>query len=347
MKWYTTQEDISPIITCRVRLARNFKKYNFAAKLTKSDAEKMIEEISENLLFQQKIKFEYINIMEKEKIEKLSLVEHHKISLDLLRGEQPRGVLSSEDDTIHIMVNEEDHVRIQCISPGKDIQSVYDKATNVDDIIEQKMEYAFDEKLGYLTSCPSNIGTGTRASYMLHLPMLERSNEIDKIFESPSAIGMTIRGIYGESSKSISGIYQISNQFSLGRSEEDIIVDIENLTKQIVEAETSRLDKHISINRVRFEDDVYRAYGALKYARRLDVKEARKLLSILRLGAVSGVLKSVLSGISVYGIMMNIEQGNLYLKMLSHFNGEMEFNRDMDIYRADFIRKALDNEKDI
>ena len=335
MKWYKTTQDLSPMISCRVRLARNFKDYKFSHRLDAEHAQQMISELTTHLTTQQDIPFKYTDIANHPEIEKISLVEHHKISLDLLYGDKPRGLLSSTDDTIHVMLNEEDHVRIQCISDGKNIQSVYDKATYVDDLIEANMAYAFDEKLGYLTSCPSNIGTGMRASYMVHLPMLERAGKIDSIISSITRAGLTLRGMYGETSDFMGSVYQISNQSSLGRSEQDILYLLENFSNKIVEAELEALTKYIAKNPVHFEDHVYRAYGILKHARQIDISEARKLLSSVRLGAVSGVLKPDLVGISVYGIMMNIEYGNLRLNM-----GYMTDN-EVNKTRATFIRRAL------
>ena len=335
MKWYKTTQDLSPVISCRVRLARNFKNYKFSHRLDSNHAQQMIEQLNNSLCEQHDIAFKYTDINNHREIDKISLVEHHKISLDLLYGDKPRGLLSSADDTIHIMLNEEDHVRIQCISDGKNIQSVYDKAAYVDDLIESVMEYAFDEQLGYLTSCPSNIGTGLRASYMVHLPMLERAGKIDSIISSITRAGLTMRGMYGETSDFMGSIYQISNQSSLGRSEQDILYLLENFTNKIVEAELEALTKYIAKNPIHFEDHVYRAYGILKNARQIDVIEARKLLSSVRVGAVSGVLKPELTGISVYGIMMNIEYGNLCLNM--GYMADNEVNRT----RATFIRKAL------
>lgn len=335
MKWYTLEGDNSPIISCRVRLARNFKKYNFYSKLPIDKAKKMLQETCNYLLAEPHIKFQFINIMEKSDIQKLSMLEHHKISFDLLHGEAPRGLISSEDDTIHIMLNEEDHIRIQCISAGKNIQKVYTTSDYVDNLIEDKMEYAFDEKLGYLTSCPSNTGTGMRASYMVHLPMLEKSNKLQSIVTTLSRAGMTIRGIYGESSGSIGSIYQISNQCSLGRTEEEIISILENLTNQIVEAELETLENAISKYSLQFEDQIYRALGILQNCRQIDIKEARRLLSTLRLGVTSGILKDTVIT-SVYTLMMNIEYGNLKLNM-----GPNLPDAEIDIARAQYIRKNL------
>jgi len=336
LKWYTSEGDFSPIISCRVRLARNFEKYNFYSKLTQKEATEMIEEISKNLLGEKDINFRFINLSNKTDIESLGLVEHHKISLDLLKSREPKAVISSEDDSIHIMINEEDHVRIQCIAAGKNIQKSYTTADYVDDLIEKNLKYAFDEKLGYLTSCPSNIGTGMRASYMVHLPMLEKAGKLHSVITYLSRSGMTIRGIYGESSEPIGSIYQISNQCSLGRSEPEIINILENLTNQIVETELETLEKYVQKNRIFFEDHIYRAYGVLKNCRQIEIGEARNLLSILRLGVVSGTLKDNIKT-SVYSIMMNIEYGNLKIN-----TGNIS-DKEINEARATFIRKCLEN----
>lgn len=335
MQWYTIEDDVSPVISCRVRLARNCKNYNFFVKLEHAEAHQMIQEIVGNINLQNYINFSFTDILQKTDIEKLSLLEHHKISLDLLRGEQPRAVLSSADDTVHIMLNEEDHIRIQCIAPGKNIQRAYTTADYVDNLIEEKIEYAYDETVGYLTSCPSNIGTGMRASYMVHLPMIEKTGKLQGIVNTLSRAGMTIRGIYGESSGSIGHIYQISNQCSLGRDEDEIINILENLTNQIVETEQETLQNQIKKHKTYFEDQVYRAFGILKHCRQIDIKEARKLLSTLRLGVVSGIIKNV-SRMSIYAIMMNIEYGNLKLNM-----GVNMPDSEIDILRAEYIRNNL------
>jgi len=336
MKWYNIHDDNSPIISCRVRLARNLKKYPFFAKLDKSQATEMINEISKTIVRENGFYFSHIG--QKSDIEKLSLLEHHKISLDLLRGDNPRGLISSVDDTIHIMLNEEDHIRIQSIRPGKNVRNAFALANDTDNLIEEYFEYAFDEKYGYLTSCPSNVGTGMRASYMVHLPMLEVTGKLPRIINSLSSVGMTIRGLYGESSDPIGSIYQISNQVTLGKPEEEIISNLENITNQIVQNEMETFQSKIKKHKVFFEDQVYRAYGILTNCRQIDLKEARKHLSTMRLGRSVGLLENELPNISIYAIMMNIEYGNLKINTNSDF-----LDSEIDIVRASYIRKVLIN----
>jgi len=332
MKWYETAgADTTPIISCRVRLARNIKAYPFFIMLKDTDAKKMIEEIRDTMTDQP---FKYTDIRQTSNVEKLSLLEHHKISLELLRSHAPGGLLSDNDDNIHIMLNEEDHIRIQSLASGKNIKKAYKEADKLDNILEKKLDYAFDENLGYLTSCPSNAGTGLRASYMVHLPMLEQTGRLSKIISQLSSFGMTIRGIYGENSEPVGSIYQISNQMTMGKSEEEIIGNLENITTQIVQAELDALELNIKKAPILFEDHIYRAYGILSNARQIGVKEARTMLSVLRLGVVSGILTDPIP--SIYNMMMNIEYGIL------NKQGNLS-DAQIDIERANYIREELIN----
>lgn len=336
MKWYNKEGDTSPIISCRVRLARNLKAYPFLNKLGDQEAEKMISEVIEAAMVHENFAFTYIDLAEQSDSQRKSLVEHHKISMELFRSRAPRGLLSSGDDTLHIMLNEEDHIRIQSIAPGKNIEKAYNKANYIDNLIEEKLAFAFDERWGYLTSCPTNTGTGMRASYMLHLPMLESGGRLPRIINSLSSFGMTIRGLYGEGSEPIGSIYQISNQVTLGKSEEEMIESLQNITGQIVRSEMDLLEEKLTKNRISFEDKVYRAYGTLKYARSMDIKEARVLLSTLRVGVVAGLLRDVLGHASIYGLMMDIDDGSLRLNMGAKLRGE-----ELDVARASFISQRI------
>lgn len=332
MEWYDRVTDDSPIISCRVRLARNLKKYPFFSKLSNIPAKEMIDQVVTTVITNTDGYFNYTDITQKSDVEKLSLLERHKISLELVRSKYPGGILSSKDDTTHIMLNEEDHLRIQSISPGKNIREVFDRANEVDNLIEENFEYAFDENFGYLTACPSNVGTGMRASYMVHLPLLESSGKLSRVINALSSSGMTIRGIYGENSNPVGNIYQISNQITLGKSEDEIVSALENITDRIVQNELEMLDSHLKKQRLQFEDKVHRAYGLLTNCRQIDIKEAKNLLSTLRLGVMAKIFEFPMS---IYTLMMNIEYGCLYLNVGSGLK------KDMDEIRADYIREQL------
>lgn len=340
VKWYEDSIiDDSPVISSRVRLARNLKNYPFFIKLQEDEANKMIKEVidsikkSENQISQE---FNFVDLTTKNDIEKLAMLEKHKISLELLRSKSSRGVLLKNDESLGIMINEEDHIRIQSIASGKNIKQAWEKADIIDNLIEDRVEYAFNEDFGYLTSCPSNTGTGMRASYMVHLPMIESSGRLPRIVTALSSFGMTIRGIYGESSESIGSVYQISNQITLGKSEEEILQNIENITNQIIESETDVLESNIKQRPIYFEDQVYRAYAILSNCRQISIKEAMNLLSTIRVGYISGVLKEKRPIKSIYNIMMNIEYGNLQLHVGRTLN-----DIEIDIVRAKYIREIL------
>ena len=247
-KWYENDKcSDGIIISSRVRLARNLKKYNFHNKLSNADAERMINEVKDSITGSRTVfgeQFKYIAINSLNENEKFALVEKHVISPELMKSSKPCGVLVKDDETISIMLNEEDHIRIQAISAGDDLDTAFDLADKIDNLIEESVEYAFSEKYGYLTSCPTNVGTGLRASYMMHLPELERTGQIKNVMQAISKFGITVRGIYGEGSDAMGSIYQVSNQVTLGQSEADII------NKKNLEKEPSACPKRTS--RIRF-----------------------------------------------------------------------------------------------
>ena len=334
MKWYEKINDESPIISCRLRLARNLKKYEFLSKLDIENARNMIKDVT-NTIMEKTDNFEFSDMAEISLLEKLSLVEHHKISLDLLKTKRPSAVISSKDDLIHVMLNEEDHIRIQSIAAGNNIEEAYKLAEYTDNLIEESIKYAFHENYGYLTSCPSNAGTGMRASFMLHLPALDaEKGRMEKLTSSLASIGMTVRGLHGENSSYEGSIFQVSNQITMGQTEEELIKKLEKAVEKIVVTEFEEIDRKLGKSKSVFEDNIYRAYGTLKYSRNIDIKEARKLLSIVRLGVVSKIIKEEIKT-PIYNIMMNIDFGSLQLNYLDYEE------KDLDILRAIYIRENL------
>ncbi|MCL2611402.1 MAG: ATP--guanido phosphotransferase [Defluviitaleaceae bacterium] len=334
MKWYEKIDDSSPIISCRLRLARNLKKYPFLCKLERDQAKEMIENVKEAIL-PRSSNFTFTSIPEKTRVERSKLLEHHKISLDVARTSRPCALISSVDDHIHILLNEEDHIRIQSIAPGRDIESVYKMANYTDDLIEETLEYAFHENYGYLTSCPSNTGTGMRASFMLHLPLLEeQKSRMEELTRSLASLGMTVRGIHGENSSSQGSIFQVSNQITLGKPEEELLKSLEKTVDQLVQAELDLIESKLEDDKSEFEDTIYRAYGTLKYAKKISLTEARKLLSTLRMGIISGIFTEEIKT-PIYKIMMNIDFGSLRTNFT-----DMDY-LDIDPSRAAYIRENL------
>lgn len=340
LKWYENMNvDSSPIISARVRLARNIAKYPFSIKLHETQAQQVVQETVQAIKNDRSAigdTFTYVDMAAKNDLEKHVLLEKHIISPELLKSGSNKGVLIQNNETVNILVNEEDHIRIQAIYPGDQIDETLDMANKIDDLIEESIEYAYDKDFGYLTSCPTNTGTGLRASFMLHLPMLEKTEQLRNVMANLSKFGMTVRGIYGEGSESLGSIYQISNQLTLGKSEEDIVASLKNVTRQIVEKEQDLMEKGAKMQSLDLVDSIYRSYGILTNSRKISAKEAMYLLSNIRLGFNAGILDAPKPDKTIYHIMMNIQLGNLQTNI-----GKPLSNMERDIARADYIRTLL------
>ena len=283
MIWYKdNNSDI--IISTRIRLARNLKDTPFPASLT--DKAAITQKIKDSILasnstLSKSFEFVEIDTLSPEKI--AALQEEHLISPQMEKG-KGQSVLISEDKTMSIMLMEEDHIRLQIIQSGDKLHEAYKTASRVDDIIEESVEYAFDNQFGYLTACPTNAGTGMRASVMLHLPALTQTDNIQRIIAQASGLGIAVRGMYGEGTKAYGNMYQISNQITMGLGEEDTIKKLGDIVNQIVEAEKKAramiMDKNPDYIRVK----VMRSYGIALYAYTMDTSEARNILSDIILG---------------------------------------------------------------
>ena len=293
MTWY---QDMGPkndmIISTRVRLARNLAGYPFAAKLTKEDGEKIISLVWEALAPISK-DFMLYNIHKLSPVKQQALIEKHLISPDLTGGNFPRAAIISRDENISIMVNEEDHIRIQCLSPGFAPDNAWEMANRLDDLLGETLDFAFHEKFGYLTSCPTNTGTGLRISAMLHLPAISVTGRISGLLSQAAKSGMTVRGLYGEGSDAQGNFYQISNQITLGFSEEELIERFNKIVSSVCEVEKT-LRKEISKNiPVKLQDRIMRSYGLMKHAYMISGKECLNYLSDVRLGIDLGILSPI------------------------------------------------------
>lgn len=293
-KWFETagrNGDI--IISSRVRLARNSVTYHFMNKLDSQEQEKLnneaVSKLQELNLGENKLDFLWTDKLTDNR--KKSLVEQHLASPDFVnRGGNVLAL--SQDNSISIMINEEDHFRIQVILPGFDLEKAYETANRCDDFLGESFEYAFDEHLGYLTTCMTNLGTGLRASVMMHLPALEAVGALGSISNTVSKLGLTIRGTFGEGTKAYGAIYQVSNQITLGISEEQAIENLKNVVNQILYSENEARKNLLAKDPVALEDAVYRSYGILRYAKRIGMQEMYQLLSEVRLGVSLGILSS-------------------------------------------------------
>jgi len=338
--WYQdSKTDEGQILSSRVRLARNIKKYPFQQKLSVQGATSMVQDAQAAITHSSEAVnrfFHQMDIQGLGETEQKVFLEKHIVSPEFLKGNLPQGLLISDDQNISIMLNEEDHVRIQSIRAGDGINEALTLANQVDDLIEESVEFAFHADYGYLTACPTNTGTGLRASYMIHLPCLERNDQIKKLLPAISKFGITLRGIYGEGTEPMGSIYQISNQTTLGKSEQDIIQCLQHVTKNVIENEISAREKMLSNKRAELEDSIYRAYGILAYSRKINAKESMSLLSQIRLGYLVGLLDKPKPAKQIYQIMMEIQPGHLQ-RVAGREMGEHERDAARAIYLRDIF----------
>ncbi|MBP3706606.1 MAG: protein arginine kinase [Clostridia bacterium] len=332
--WYTQsakEDDI--VISSRIRLARNLKNIPFPIKMDTNDFQKINETVknavkSSNTPYAKNLKFIYMKDVPQN--ERYAMVERHIISKEFASNCENKAIILSEDESISIMIGEEDHIRLQVLLPGLQIEKAYDIAESIDRLLCDTLDIAFDNRLGFLTECPTNLGTGLRASVMVHLPIIEGSGEIKILADSVNKIGFTVRGMYGEGSKPTASFYQISNQITLGISEKNAIDNLNIITKQIIEKERKNRE---SINRLKAEDICMRALGTLKYAKILDSSEMMKALSEIKLGLSIGVMDDE----RIMPIKLLVE-GQPFMLMRKF--GEMSPD-ERDVCRATMIREAL------
>lgn len=344
-KWYIEKgPEFDVVISSRVRLARNFKEYPFPHKTT-PEMQKEIVEKTRDALFSgnQKMSevFRFIDFSSLDMIDKAEFMEKHVVSKELLESNRYSGILLSEDEQISIMINEEDHLRIQCLAPGMQLTNAWNICNNIDDLLSEKIDFAWNENIGYLTSCPTNIGTAIRASVMMHLPALSMTGYIKSVLEALGKLGLAVRGMYGENTEASGNMFQFSNQITLGKSEEDILLSINNIARQIIEQERALRQEIIKQSKYRLEDMVYRSYGILKNARIMDTVETLKRLSDLRLGVDLGIIKDI-DIMDINEMMLLVQPAGLQKK-----TGRLLKPEERDTCRADLVRSMMNKNKNL
>lgn len=330
------------VLTSRIRLARNLKEYSFPTIFSNDESNEIIQRIDQNfanMYIDQVGKLEMLYMDQLQPLQKRVLVEKHLVSPHLAEDSTNGGCLLSENEEVSIMVNEEDHIRIQCIFPGLQLDRALSLANEIDNRLEQQLDYAYDEKWGYLTSCPTNVGTGMRASVMMHLPGLILTQQMNRIVPAINQLGLVVRGIYGEGSEALGNIFQISNQTTLGKSEMDIVEDLTSVVKQIISQERSAREALAKTSGIQLEDRVFRSYGVLANSRIIESKEAARCLSDVRLGIDMGYIKNVSKNI-LNELMIITQPG-----FLQQYAGGPLRPFDRDVRRATLIRERLQLEK--
>lgn len=282
-------------LSSRVRLGRNLKDIPFPYLASNAQTQK-VQELITGATSQQEDQFKDFKFQVMENISPLDkqvMVEKHLVSPLLAKETHNSGVMIRNDEAVSIMINEEDHLRIQSIFPGLQLEKAWEDADLYDNLLEDKLDYAFHERYGYLTACPTNVGTGLRASVMLHIPALIMTKQFNRILGALSQVGVAVRGLYGEGTEIIGNLVQISNQITLGQSEKEIIRNLFSVTRQVIDQENASRQSLLNENREKLEDKSWRALGVLKYARLLSSQEAMQLLSDVRLGFEMGLLPQV------------------------------------------------------
>lgn len=327
------------VFSSRIRLARNLRSQPFPMLATNQQSGSVLEEVK-NVLHNKDLRmmdqFQLIGLQDLNELQKRVLVEKHLISPNLANESRNGAVILNSNESVSIMVNEEDHLRFQCLCPGFQIHEAWNLANQIDDIFESELDYAFDEKRGYLTSCPTNVGTGMRASVMMHLPALVITKQMNRLLSAITQVGLAVRGLYGEGSEAMGNLFQISNQITLGQSEEEINDNLYRVAKQIVAHERTARQKLLTESRHRLIDRVNRSFGILAHSHIIDSKEAAQRLSDVRLGIDLGLLQADVPPIIMNELIVMTQPG--FLQQLS---GGKLTSEARDMRRAELIRKKL------
>lgn len=332
--WLDPQEYDPVVVSTRLRVARNLREEVFPLYSTRDQAQETADEII-HAVGEQFPDGEYrlYKLREMENHDRVRFMENHIISPGLLEHIDKGSFFMREDERVTIMINEEDHIRLQTLLPGLDLLGGWELCSSIDDLLEEKLDFAYHTEYGYLTACPTNTGTGLRASVMLHLPGVTMTGHIGSIINALRKIGLTIRGLYGEGTEAVGDLYQVSNQLTLGESEEEIIEKLNRVVQQLIKREKSTRTYFMEKKGTELEDKVYRSLGTMRSARILSSKEAMKHISMVKLGSDIGILKDF-RGSDLIRLMIWIKPGNV----------QVSEKRAMDKKERDKVRADLTRE---
>ena len=326
------------VISSRIRLARNLAAFPFMSRVSeehRSDLERLLRkkvmeaEIAEDM--------HYVSLEDLPHIDRLYMVERHLISREHAEGEGARGVAVGRREMISIMTNEEDHLRIQGIRSGFQVEQTWEMVNAIDDTLEGLLSFAFSPRFGYLTACPTNVGTGLRVSVMLHLPAMAITRHLEKVFTAVSKLGLVVRGLYGEGTQAYGDLYQISNQVTLGKSEQEIMSGVASVIPRIAQYERQARGYLLDDKRDELEDRVWRSYGMLRSARTISSEETMHLLSQVRMGVNMSLVDTV---------PMDTVNQLFVLALPAHLQkreGRVLEAQERNVVRARIVRECLDN----
>lgn len=335
--WLSGSDDADGIVvSCRARLARNLAAHPFAAKATPDDREEVVAEVlgaAKQSRQMGSASFYGMDMLDSN--DRRVLVERHLVSPALADSGGHSGVLFNSDESLSVMINEEDHLRLQAMCPGQRAESAWAAASALDDELNAAVECAYDEHLGYLTACPTNTGTGLRMSVLIHLPGLVLTEDMERVLQGLNQLSLAVRGVYGEGTNAAGNLFQISNQVTLGRSEEQLVEDLSGIIRQLVEYERDAQEALLAEARSQVEDKVWRAYGLLSHARVLSSQEFMNLLSAVRLGVSLGFVGKVPTSFLNH-LMIITQPSHLQARAGSHLEPQ-----ERDVQRAELVRRRL------
>ena len=324
------------VISSRIRLARNLQKFPFAARATASSQAEVLRIAKEGLAHAASMKEALVlDVSQLDEIDRQFLVERHLVSREHIVQPDHKAVAISQDEIFSVMINEEDHLRMQVMQSGFNLRHAWSLIDALDDELSAHMPFAYSSDWGYLTCCPTNTGTGMRGSVMVHLPSLGITKQINKVLHAITKLGLTARGLYGEGTEASGNFFQISNQVALGRSEEELAENLERILKQVIDHEQTARDSLLNNNRTQLEDRIWRAFGVLKHAKTMSSGETLELLSAVRLGVDLGLMNG-LDRMTVNELFLFSQPAHLQ-KLYKRSLSETE----LDAKRAELISQRL------
>jgi len=325
------------VISSRIRLARNIAGYPFLQKLKKAQQDEIIgaveTAISNSRLFKDAYYFRYAGLSD---VDRQFLLERHLVSREHAEEGGDKAVAVTPNEVVSMMVLEEDHLRLQSFQSGLDLVEAWRIVNQIDDEMEKNLHYAFHDGLGFLTACPTNVGTGLRASCMLHLPGLVITKQVHKVLQALAKLNLAVRGLYGEGTQATGNFFQFSNQMTLGQQEEEIIDNLESVIRQVLEHEKEARQYLREKRKAKFADQIWRAVGSLKTARVMSSSEATQLLSLMQLGVHMGLVVTDMKYQDINSLLLLIQPAHL-----QKISGKSLDTHERDIQRAELIRKKL------
>ena len=338
-KWFEDTDQMHDVFVMnRLRLVRNVEGHIFPGRLSHEARSEMLEFLEKKvlpLIAEDGQPYTYCHLNELKENNLNALYERRVINHSRVEDQEPAGLALSPDESVSLVLNGEDHLRLQMLSGSRSLENMWPALDRLDDELGERVSYAFDRKYGYLTAFLTNVGTGLRASVVVHLPMLASGSQFRKLIQEYSRFGISIKGLSGDSSENYGNLYEVKNQKTLGQTEEELIGLVSQAAGQLAAQERKVKSLALRSHRLQLEDEVYKSYGVLKYARKLSYKEGMRYLSQLRLGLSENLIK-LEKPVNLFGLMLNIRPANLQLNCGETLEGDA-----LDEARAEYIRRNL------